>query len=92
MILKSTTSYPDPTFGFTFKDYDLLKRAFVKTIRPKSSTSKIFYNPESTNNNMRGPFVNSIHGTHVFTSADSLEHIHLLHEQGVLELSLNFAP
>ena len=84
MLLNSTLSSPDPYFGFTLQDYGILKRAFVKTIRPKYPYSKIFSNPGTTNNNMRGDFSTSIHGTRVFTSSDYLKHLCLLHKQGVL--------
>ena len=86
MLLKSTPSSPVPTFGFTSQDDNILKRAFAKTIRPKYPSSDIFYNPRSTNHKPRGDFVASIHGACVFTSSRDLKHVHLLHEQGCLEL------
>ena len=92
VFLKFTPSSPNPTFGFTFQYYRLLKRAFVNTIKPKYPASKIFSNPRSTNNKLRGDFVTSIHGNPVFTSADYLQQLCLLHKQGVLELSLAFTP
>ena len=92
VLLKSTPYSTDPTFVSTFLDDDLLKRAFVKTIKPKSPSSKIFSNPRSTNNNLRGAFVTSIHGTHVFTSVDAMKQLCILHEQGVLDLSTSFTP
>ena len=91
VILKPTPYYPDTTFVFTLHFCDLLKRAFVKTIKPKSLSSKIFYNHRSTNNNFRCSFVTSIHGNRVFNYADSLKQIHLLKDKGVLELSIRFA-
>ena len=92
MILKPTPYYPDTTFVFTLHFCDLLKRAFVKTIKPKSLSSKIFYNHRSTNNNLIYAFVTLINGIRVLTSADSLKQLNLLHEKGVLEFSLTFAP
>ena len=92
VLLKCTPYYTDPTFGFTFQYDDLLKRAFVKTIQPKYPASEIFSNPKSTNNKLRGAFVTSVHGTRVFTSADALKQLRLLHEQVVLGFSLTFAP
>ena len=65
-LLKSTPYYPDPTFGFTFQYYDLLKRVFV-------NNSKVFSNPRSTKKSLRGAFVTSIHGTRVLTSSDALK-------------------
>ena len=65
-LLKSTPYYPDPTFGFTFQYYDLLKRVFV-------NNSKVFSNPRSTKKSLRGAFVTSIHGTRVLTSSDTLK-------------------
>ena len=62
VLLKPTTSYPDPTFGFTFQDDYLLKRDSINTIKLKSPASKIFSNPGSTNKKLRGAFVTSIHG------------------------------
>ena len=90
MILKSTPSYSDPTFGFNIQNDNILKTAFVETIKPKSLASKIFSNPIYTNNKPRGDFVTSIHGTRVVNSADSLKRLWLLHEKGVLELSFTF--
>ena len=80
VILKYTPSSTDPTFGFTLKDEYLLKRAFVKTIKPKYPASKIFSNPASTNNNARGAFLDSMSYTRVFTSLDALKQILLLHK------------
>ena len=91
VILKFTPHYTYPTFCFTLQYEDLLKRASVKAIQPKSPSSKIFSNPRSTNNKQRGVFVTSIHGTRVFTSDDALKQISLLHMQGVLKLLLTFA-
>ena len=91
MLLKSTPSYTDPTFGFTFQDDDILKGAFVQTIQPQYQYSNIFYNPRSTNKKLRGTFVNSIHGTCDLTSYDTLKQICLLHKQWVLEFALTFA-
>ena len=54
VLLKSTPSSLDPTFGFTFKYDDLLKIAFVNTIKPKSPYSNIFSNHRSNNNKLRG--------------------------------------
>ena len=45
VLLKSTPSSTDPTFGFTFLDDDRLKRAFLKTIKPKSPSSKYIFQP-----------------------------------------------
>ena len=81
----------DPTFGLNFQDNDLPKRDFEKTIKPKYTASKIFSNPRSTKKKLRGAFVTSINVARVFTSADDLKKIRLLHRHGVLELSLNFA-
>ena len=92
VILKSTPSSPDPTFGFTFQYDDLLKKAFVNTIKHKYPASKIFSNPRSTNNKPRGSFVTSINSTCAFTSADNLKQIRLLYEKGVLEFPLTFGP
>ena len=91
VILKSIPSYPYPTFEFTYKDDDLLKRDSAKTVQPKYPVYSIFYNPRSTNNNLRCSFVTSIHGNRVFNSSDSLKQIHLLKDKGVLELSIRFA-
>ena len=91
MILKPSPSSTDNSFGFNLQDYDILKRAFVNTIKPKYPSSNISPNPRYTNNNLRDDFVTSIHGNRVFTYADSWKQIRLLHKQGVLELSLTFA-
>ena len=92
MLLKCTASSPDPTFGFTLQDDYLLKRYFVKTIKPKYLASKIISNPRSTKNNLIGVFVTSIHGACVFTSDDDLKQLCLLHKQGVFEFSPTFSP
>ena len=81
VILKATPSYPYPTFGFNLQDDYLLKRDFIKSIKTKSPGSEIFSNPRYTNKKMRGDFVNSIHGTHVFTSDDPPKQLRLLHDQ-----------
>ena len=79
VILKSTPCYSDTTFGTNFRNDNILKRSFVNTIKPKSPASNIFFNPIYTTNNIRGAFLNSIHCTYVFTSADTLKHIRILH-------------
>ena len=84
VIHKSTSSSPCLTFGFTFQYYDLLKRSFVKTIQPKYPDFKIFFNPRATNKNLRGSFLTSIRGIHVFTSDDALKQLHILNKQGGL--------
>ena len=83
VLLKSNTYSPNATFGFTYQYNYILKRSFVNTLKSKYLYSKIFSNPRSTNNNLRGGFVTSIHVTCVFTSTDALKQILLLHYQGV---------
>ena len=84
VLLKSNPSSSDLNFGFTFKDADLLKRAFVNTIKPKYTDSKIFSNPISTKNKPRGAFVDSINDTYAFTSSDVLKRICILNDQEML--------
>ena len=82
MLLKSTPYSPDPTFGFTLQENDLLKITFAKNNQPKYPASNIFSNPRSTNNKPRGASTTSMYGTRVFTSADTPKQLHLLHNQG----------
>ena len=42
VLLKVTPYSSHPTFGFTFQNDDILKRFFVKTIKPKYPASEIF--------------------------------------------------
>ena len=91
MLLKANTSYTYSTFGFTLQYDYRLKRDFVNTIKTKYPDSKIFPNPRYTYNKLRGVLVTSIHSTRVFTSDDTLKHLCVLHDQGVLEFSLTFA-
>ena len=57
VLLKSTSYYKDPAFGFNFQYDDILKIYFVNTIKPKYPDSKISYKPLSTNNKLRGSLV-----------------------------------
>ena len=82
MPLKSIPYSPDPTFGFTLQENDLLKITFAKNNQPKYPASNIFSNPRSTNNKPRGASTTSMYGTRVFTSADTPKQLHLLHKQG----------
>ena len=84
VLLKYTPSSTDTTFGTTFLDDDRLKITFVKTIKPKSPSPKIFSNPISTNNKLRFAFVTSIYGTHVFTSGDALKQLHQLYDSATV--------
>ena len=61
VLLEYTPSYPYPNFWFPFQYYYLLKISFSNTIKPIHPASKIFSNPRSTNNNLRGAILNSIH-------------------------------
>ena len=58
LILKYNPYYSDPTVGFNFQNYDLLNIAFVKSIKTKYTAYNIFINPISTNNTLRGDYVN----------------------------------
>ena len=90
VLLKSTPYSPYPTFGFSFQDYDLLKISFVNINKPRYLPSNIFSNPISTNDNLRGYIVISIYYNRVFTSADALKQLRLLHEQGGGVVSITY--
>ena len=83
VVLKYTPSSADTNFGFTFQNYYHLKIAFLKTIKPKYTSSKIFYNPRSNNNKLGGNFVTSIICACVFTSDDDLKQLLLLQKKGL---------
>ena len=91
VILKYTPYSSDLTFGFSFQNDYLIKRAFGGNIKPQYIASKIFSILRSTNNKPRDVFFTSIHGTHDFTSLDDLKQLCILHNQRLLEWSCTFA-
>ena len=90
----NTTNAPadDPTYGLHIRDDELMHRAFVFDIKPKSCASKLYTSLHSTRRHIKGAYITIISGNRVFNKKDVLSRLAELHDQGVSSVVITYAP
>ena len=87
-----TRSCDDPHCGLSLADDELYHRVYVKDVAPNESTSSLFGTVKATRKKIRGAYITEIAGERVFDQHDAIAVLDRLHDQGVLDFSIKFAP
>ena len=89
---KLVCSCDNDTFGLTISRDELYGRAYISDIADKSSASKLFSSLKSTRNKLRGSYLVEIAGHRIFTEKEAVTALKKLHDAGVSDFPLTFAP
>ena len=89
----SVTRYcDDPHRGLSFADDELYHRVYVKDIASNKSTSSLFGTIKAARKKIRGAYITEIAGERVFDQHDAIAVLDRLHDQGVMDFCIKFAP
>jgi hypothetical protein len=81
-----------PTLGMVIGNDAIYNRAYVSSIRDKSSVSKIFSTHRATNNRLGGSYIVSVNGNPTFTADDVNSALTLAKNAGLQSIPIEFAP
>jgi hypothetical protein len=81
-----------PTLGVVIGNDAIYNRAYISSIRDKSSVSKIFSTHCATNNRLRGSYIVSVNGNPTFTADDVTSALALAKNAGLQSIPIEFAP
>jgi hypothetical protein len=91
--IRPTDADSDPTFGLEIRDDEILQRAYIGDVTPKSAASRLFSSLRATRNKIRGAYVISIDNDRVFSAQHAYDKLKAIHDQGVCEqIPITFAP
>jgi hypothetical protein len=87
-----TVQCADPTFGFKVGSDELNNRAYIESIKPRSSASRIYSTPKATNNAIRRAYFVKINGDRIFTKDDAIAALRRAFDSKIPTLDLEVAP